>query len=296
MPRVTVNGVSLYYEVTGHGPPLVLVHGFGCGLRMWDPQLKALARSWRVVTYDVRGHGISEAPADPGAYSQPISVADLRAMLDSLRIRRAAVGGLSMGGNIALNFALAHPARVTALVIADTGAGSDDAAGWAATVHALAGAVERDGPEAFADAAMANPLFARYVARGPAAERFIRSCLMTHRARGLALTGREVLVKRPSIYSLAPKLRALSIPTLLIVGEHDEPCVKVHRFMADTIPGARHVVIPGVGHLTNLEAPDVFNRAVGRFLRAATRPRARATPRQPRSGRPRPRRRRRSAK
>jgi pimeloyl-ACP methyl ester carboxylesterase len=271
MPRARVNGVSLYYEVAGAGPPLVLVHGFACGLRTWDPQVRALARSWRVVTYDVRGHGISEAPAEPAAYSQPISVADLRALLEHLKIRKAAVGGLSMGGNIALNFALAHPEMVTALIVADTGAGSDAAADWVATVRGLADALERDGPEAFADAAMANPLFGRYVAQGPAAERFIRSCLMTHRARGLAHTGREVLTKRPSLYALAPRLRALAIPTLLIVGEHDEPCVKVHRFLADTIPGARHVVIPGVGHLTNLEAPDVFNREVARFLRAAAR-------------------------
>jgi pimeloyl-ACP methyl ester carboxylesterase len=94
---------------------------------------------------------------------------------------------------------------------------------------------------------------------------------MTHRARGLAHTAREVLAKRPTIYSLAPRLRELSVLTLLIVGEHDEPCVKVHRFMADTIPGARHVVIPGVGHLTNLEAPDAFNRAAARFLEAPRR-------------------------
>ena len=284
MPRAHVNGVPLYYEVTGEGPPLVLVHGFACGLRMWDPQVKALARAWRVVTYDVRGHGISEAPADGAAYSQPISVADLRALLEHLKIRRAAVGGLSMGGNIALHFALTHPEMVTALVVADTGAGSDDAADWAATVHALADTLERDGLEAFADEALASPLFGRYAAQGPAAERFIRSCLVTHRARGLAHTGREVLTRRPSIYSLAPRLRTLAVPTLLIVGEHDERCVKVHRFMADTIPGALHVVIPSAGHLTNLEAPDAFNRAVARFLRATARRPMRGGKRRARSG------------
>jgi pimeloyl-ACP methyl ester carboxylesterase len=274
MPQVAVNGVSLYYEVAGDGLPLVLVHGFACGLRMWDPQVKALARSWRVVTYDVRGHGTSGAPDDPTAYSQPISVADLRGLLEHLEIGRAAVGGLSMGGNIALNFALAHPGMVAALIIADTGAGSDEAADWRATVHAFADLLDRDGLEAFADAALANPLFARYAAQGPAAERFIRACLMTHRARGLAHTGREVLTRRPSIYALAPRLRELSAPTLLIVGEHDEPCLKAHRFMAAEIPGARHVLIPGVGHLTNLEAPAAFNRAVTRFLRATVGPAA----------------------
>jgi pimeloyl-ACP methyl ester carboxylesterase len=229
--------------------------------------VRALSSAWRVVTYDVRGHGISDAPREPGAYSQDISIADLRALLDHLDLSRAAVGGLSMGGNIALNFALAHSARVSALIVADTGAGSDEAADWAATVHAFADTMERNGLEDFADQALANPLFARYAAQGPEAERFIRSCLMTHRARGLAHTGRQVLTKRPSIYSLEPRLRELPVPTLLIVGEHDEPCVKVHRFMADTIPGARQLVVPGVGHLTNLEAPDAFNRAVAEFLR-----------------------------
>jgi pimeloyl-ACP methyl ester carboxylesterase len=267
MPRAHVNGVSLYYEVAGQGPPLVLVHGFACGIRSWDPQVRALSRGHRVITYDGRGHGVSDAPREASAYSQPTSVADLRALLQHLGIARAAVGGLSMGGNIALNLALTHPETVSALLVADTGAGSDDTAAGVAGAHAFADTLERGGMEAFADQALANPLFARYAAQGPEAERFIRSCLMTHRAHGLALTAREVLAKRPTIYSLEARLRELRVPALLIVGEHDEPCLPVHRFMAETIPGARHVVIPGVGHLTNLEAPGVFNRAAARFLR-----------------------------
>ena len=268
MPLAPVNGLSLYYEVAGRGSPLVLVHGFACGLRIWDPQVRAFAGRHRVLTYDVRGHGLSDAPADAAAYSQPISVADLRGLLAHRGIRRAVVGGLSMGGNIALSFALTYPAMVRALVIADTGAGSDGTAEWNAAVHALARILDRDGIEAFADAALANPLFARYAARGPEATRFIRSCLATHRARGLAHTAREVLARRPTIYSLEAALRRLRVPTLLIVGEHDEPCVKVHRFLAETIPDARHLLLRGVGHLTNLEAPAAFNAAVRRFLRS----------------------------
>lgn len=266
MPLARINDVSLYYEIAGRGSPLVLVHGFACGIRSWDPQVRALARSHRVITYDVRGHGLSEAPRDAAAYSQPISIADLHALLTHLGIGRAAVGGLSMGGNIALNFALTHPRMATRLIIADTGAGSDDTAQWVTDVHAFAAALEDQGMEAFADMAAANPLFARYIGRGPEAERFIRSCLMTHRARGIAHTAREVLAKRPSIYSLEPRLQALRVPTLLIVGEHDTPCLKVHRFMAGAIPRARHLVLPGVGHLTNLEAPAAFNTAVRRFV------------------------------
>jgi pimeloyl-ACP methyl ester carboxylesterase len=127
-------------------------------------------------------------------------------------------------------------------------------------------AAERGGVEAFADLACANPLFARYIEQGPDRERFIRSCLMTHRARGIAHTARETLAKRPTIYALEERLRTVRIPTLLIVGEHDAPCVKVHEFMARTIPGARSVVLPGVGHLSNLEAPEAFNTQVRQFL------------------------------
>ena len=270
MPRADVNGISLYYEVAGSGPPLVFVHGFSCGIRSWDPQVRAFSKRFRVVTYDVRGHGITEAPRDPGRYSQPTSIADLAGLLDHLKIRRAFVGGLSMGGNIALNFALTHPDRVRALIVADTGSGSDESAEWIAGAHAFADAAERS-VEAFADMACANPLFARFVAQGPEAERFIRSCLMTHRGHGIAHTAREVLAKRPTLYALEAKLRELRVPTLLIVGEHDDPCVRVHAFMAKVLPRATALVIPGVGHLTNLEAPDVFNRAVRRFLAQAGR-------------------------
>jgi pimeloyl-ACP methyl ester carboxylesterase len=266
MPLAPVNGITLYYEAAGSGSPLVLVHGFACGLRMWDPQVAVFAARHRVVSYDVRGHGWSDAPGAPTDYSQDRSIADLRELLRHLGIGRAAIGGLSMGGNIALNFAIAHPEIVSALVVADTGAGSDDPAGWRSTVLALAETLERQGLEAFADQAMALPLFARYAALGPEAARFIRSCLMTHRARGLLHTLREVLLKRPPIYALEPALRTLRVPTLLIVGEHDAPCLAVHRFMADTVPGAQHVVIPGAGHLTNLEATEVFNTALRTFL------------------------------
>ena len=266
MPRANVNGVSLYYEVAGRGTPVVLVHGFACGMRSWDPQVSALAERFRVITYDVRGFGISDAPDDPAQYSQAISIADLAGLLDELKLKRAVVGGLSMGGNIALNFALAHPDRVRALIVADTGSGSDEHADWVAAAHGLAEAAETGGMEAFTDQACANPLFASYIGQGGHAERFIRSCLMTHRARGVAHTAREVLSKRPSLYSLEEPLRALRVPTLLIVGEHDAPCVRVHAWMAKTLPRVTAITIPGVGHLTNLEAPAAFNRAVVRFL------------------------------
>lgn len=269
MPLAEVNGIRLYYEVTGKGHPVVFVHGFGCGIRSWDPQVRALAGTYRVIAYDVRGHGLSDAPSEAAAYSQPTSVEDLRQLLAILKVRRTAVIGLSMGGNIALNFALAHPTLVSALVIADTGAGSDAHADWVAVTQAFAAALDAGGTEAFADMAMASPLFSPYCSQGPAAQRFIRSCLMTHRARGVAHTAREVLAKRPRIYELEPRLAKLRVPTLLIVGDGDDPCLKIHDFMARTIPGARSIVLRGTGHLSNLESPAAFNASVRRFLAKA---------------------------
>lgn len=266
MPLAKVNGISLYYEEAGRGRPLIWVHGFGCGLRMWDPQVAALTDRHRVIAYDVRGHGASDVPESPDAYSQPMSVEDLRGLLRHLRLSRAVLGGLSMGGNIVLNFALSYPEAVDGLIVCDTGAGSDDTEEWIGSCEEWARLLERDGIEAFAGVILAHPLLARYAAQGPGAARLMRSLVTTHRARGLAHTLRGVLARRPTIYSVEAKLRKLRVPTLLIVGEHDDPCVKVHRFMSEVIAGAEHVVIKGVGHMTNLEDPATFNALVSEFL------------------------------
>lgn len=196
MPIAKVNGVGTYYEEAGRGRPLVWSHGFACGAAMWEPQVVAFAGRYRVITYDVRGHGASEVPAAPEAYSQPTSVEDLHQLLRHLGIARACVGGLSMGGNIALNFGLAHPEMVDGLIICDTGAGSDDPAGWRSKTTAWAEVLETHGIEAFADVAIADPIYAAYAGQEPEAARRMRSLLTTHRAQGLAHTLREVLPTR----------------------------------------------------------------------------------------------------
>jgi pimeloyl-ACP methyl ester carboxylesterase len=268
MPLAALENIRLYYEEHGRGPALLLAHGHACGVRSWDPQLRGLTDQYRVIVYDARGHGLSEAPREPSAYSQRHMVDDLCGLMDHLGLDKAAVGGLSMGGNVALNFAFVHPERVSALILADTGAGSDDTARMVARSLQGADVLESRGIEAYTDWAMTHPAFTRFASRGPAEERFIRSCLMTNRAHGLALSTRGVQAKRPSIYALEPQLRRLDMPVLLIVGEHDEACVPVHAFMGRTIPNVAHHVLPGAGHLTNLEAPEAFNQLVAEFLGA----------------------------
>lgn len=207
MPLINLENVRLYYEVRGQGPALVLAHGHACGVRSWDPQLRGLTDQYRVIVYDARGQGLSEAPLETSAYSQEHMVDDLCGLMDHLRLRTAAVGGLSMGGNVALNFAFVHPERVSALILADTGAGSDDPARMLSRSLEGAELLENGGIEAYADWAMTHPAFTRFASREPEQERFIRSCLMTNRAHGLALSTRGVQAKRPSIYALEPQLR-----------------------------------------------------------------------------------------
>jgi pimeloyl-ACP methyl ester carboxylesterase len=268
MPLVALENIRLYYEEHGSGPALVLAHGHACGVRSWDPQLRGLTNRYRVIVYDARGHGLSEAPAEPSAYSQQHMVDDLCGLMDHLGLTTAALGGLSMGGNVVLNFAFAHPERVSALILADTGAGSDNTERMIARSLEGADLLDNKGIEAYVDWAMSHPAFARFASRGAEEERFIRSCLMTNRAHGLALSTRGVQAKRPPIYALEPQLRRLEMPVLLIAGEHDEACLPVHAFMSRTIPKATHHVLPAAGHVTNLETPEGFNRLVTEFLGA----------------------------
>jgi pimeloyl-ACP methyl ester carboxylesterase len=268
MPLINLENIRLYYEVHGQGPTLVLAHGHACGVRSWDPQLRGLTDHFRVIVYDARGHGLSEAPSEQSAYSQQHMVDDLCGLMDHLGLGTAAVAGLSMGGNVALNFAFAHAERVSALILADTGAGSDDPARMVARSLQGVELLDTGGIEAYVDWAMSHPAFARFASRGPEEERFIRSCLMTNRAHGIALSTRGVQAKRPSIYGLEPQLRRLEMPVLLIVGEHDDACLPIHAFMGGTIPNATHHVLAGAGHLTNLETPEAFNRLVAEFLDA----------------------------
>ena len=126
MPKALINGVNLYYEVHGEGFPLVWSHEFAGDYRSWAPQVRFFSRRYRVVTYNARGYPSSDVPADGDAYSQEQAVEDLRGLLEHLGVTKAHIGGLSMGGNVALNFGLDHPELARSLIVAGTGTGSTD--------------------------------------------------------------------------------------------------------------------------------------------------------------------------
>jgi pimeloyl-ACP methyl ester carboxylesterase len=267
MPRARVNGVELYYEDTGAGRPIVLAHGFSAGCRMWDGQVEAFRDRYRVIVYDARGQGRSEVPVDGASYSQPTMVEDLHQLLRHLGVERGCVGGLSMGGNVALNFALTYPGMVDALLVCDTGAGSDEPEAWATKVAGWVKLLEREGVEAFAEQYIADPILASYATQGPHARAFLRKAITTNTAAGLARGLANVVGRRPSIYSLEPRLRALTVPTTIVVGDADHWCTRVSRFLAETIPGAELTIIRNSGHMTNLEQPSRFNAALEALLR-----------------------------
>ncbi|HEV8306171.1 MAG TPA: alpha/beta fold hydrolase [Methylomirabilota bacterium] len=266
MPTARVNGVSLYYEEAGRGAPLLLIHAFPVGMRMWAPQVAFFARHFRVISYDCRGFGRSEAPTAPTAYSQTLSVADAHGLLTQLGAQPAAVCGLSMGGNIALNLALAHPESVRALIPCDTGAGSEDPDGFRARCAEYAEAA-RHGMEAFFQAALGWAVFAGFAERGAREAAQLREFILAQPPHGIGLTALHALATRPPIYALRERLAALRVPTLVVYGEHDEACVQTSGFMARTIPGARLWMVPGASHFVNLDAPEPFNETLLAFLR-----------------------------
>jgi pimeloyl-ACP methyl ester carboxylesterase len=264
MPLARVNGVSLFYEEFGHGAPLLFIHAFPVGRGMWEPQVRYFAGRFRVITYDCRGFGRSEAPTTPTGYSPALSVGDAQGLLEHLGALPAAVCGLSMGGNIALNLALTHPASVRALVACDTGAGSEDPGSFRARCVEYAEASQR-GMDGFFDKMLLWPVFGDFV-KGPRESALLRELVLAQPPHGIGLTALYTLAPRLPVYALAERLQSLRVPTLVVYGERDQPCVESSRFLASTIPGARLWMVPGASHFVNLDEPALFNETVRAFV------------------------------
>jgi pimeloyl-ACP methyl ester carboxylesterase len=246
---LTRDGVRVAYEVAGSGPTVLFSHGFAATSSMWREQVAAVTGAgYRAIVWDQRGHGRSDAPDDPEAYSEETAVADMAAVLDACGAGRVALVGLSLGGYLSLAFHLAHPARVAALVLCDTGPGytRDDARdSWNRLADRTARAYEERG----------------LVAAGSSAE--VREA--RHRsARGLALAARGVLAQRDA--RVISSLPTVGAPTLVIVGADDAPFLAGSEYMAARIPGARLAVLEGAGHASNIDQPEAFNRELLAFL------------------------------
>jgi pimeloyl-ACP methyl ester carboxylesterase len=249
MPKIDRDGIDIYYEVHGSGPPLLLTHGYSSSSAMWRGQIAALSKRHTLVLWDMRGHGQSDYPGNPAAYSEALTVGDMAALLDAIGAREAIVGGLSLGGYMSLAFYRAHPERVRALLIIDTGPGfrKDDARdAWNRRAHDTAERFEREGLE---------------VLKSADRERSD----VTHRdASGLALAARGMLTQRDA--RVIETLPDIKVPSLIVVGADDTPFLAASDYMAAKIPGAQKVVIPAAGHAVNIDQPQAFIDAVLPFL------------------------------
>ena len=249
MPKLNRDGVQIYYEVHGEGPTILLSHGYSSTSGMWKGQVEPLSATHKLVIWDMRGHGESDYPDDPAAYSEEATVADMAALLDAVGASRAIVGGLSLGGYMSLAFYRAHPERVSALLIIDTGPGfkKDDAREtWNKRAHDTGDRFEREGLA---------------VLKSASRER----ATVNHRdASGLARAARGMLTQRDArVIELLPNIK---VPSLVVVGADDAPFLAASDYMAAKIPGAKKVVIPAAGHAVNIDQPEAFIEAVLPFL------------------------------
>jgi len=259
--KTRANGIEVYYELHGKegAPWLVLSHSLACSVRMWDPQIAALKDEYRILAYDTRGHGASEAPL--GAYTLELLADDLFSLLKELKIEKAHYCGLSMGGMIGQTFALKYPGVLRTLALADTTSRYPENAAplWAERIKTAQ--AQGMGP-------LAQPTLERWFTEAfrkanPAAVDAIRKLILATPVPGYAGCCHAI----PKI-NLTARLKEIKCPILVIVGEQDPGTPPaMAREIHDNAPGSKLVVLPQAAHLSNLEQPEGFSRALRDFLR-----------------------------
>jgi len=256
-----VNGAQLYHEEAGNGHPLLLIHGGLVHSGMWDDQFQAFARHFRVIRFDLRGFGRSSLPADEYAFHE-----DVRGLLDVLNVGQAHIVGLSMGGKVAIDFALAYPERVSALIPV-----ASALSGYRFSEDTMGRIVEADDRLEAGDIAAGVELENRLWVDGPGRTPEMVDPTVRERVRAMntanyqraADDGIELDLEPPTI----DRLSEIEVPTLVIVGDQDVPDILViAELLQSGIGGARLTIISNTAHQLNMERPNEFNRIVLEFL------------------------------
>jgi pimeloyl-ACP methyl ester carboxylesterase len=265
---LTDDKVRLYFEETGSGCPVIFVHEFAGDLRSHEPQLRHFGKRYRAVAFNARGFPPSDVPEHVSSYSQTRAADDIRAVLDHIDARQAHIVGLSMGGFATLHFGLRHPDRALSLCIGGCGYGAeaDQRERFRAEADAIAAAIRTEGMPAFAERYAYGPTRVQYENKDPRGHAEFKAMLAEHSAVGSANTQLGVQKERPSLYALVEEMKRITVPTLIITGDEDWPCLHPGILMKQTIPTAALAVIPNAGHAINLEEPEQYNRIVGNFL------------------------------
>jgi pimeloyl-ACP methyl ester carboxylesterase len=264
------DGTQLYYEETGKGIPIVFIHEFAGDFRSWEAQVRYFARYYRCIAVNARGYPPSDVPPE-GKYSQERARDDIRAVLDALKIDKAHIVGLSMGGFATLHFGFTYPQRARSLVIAGCGYGAepDKRAQFAAESEASAQRFEQLTMQKAAEGYALGPTRVQHQNRDPRGWREFADQLKEHSTEGAVRTMRGVQAKRPSLYELIDQMKTITAPTLVMTGDEDWPCLEPGMLMKKNIATAALVVMPNAGHNINLEDPAAFNAHLFELFAAA---------------------------
>lgn len=258
--RLRINNIEMAYTDTGAGRPLVLIHGYPFNRSLWNDQIPALSDSHRIIAPDLRGFGETEVSLEPSTMS--LLAADVAALMDHLEIPRATIGGLSMGGYVALAFYKQFPARVRALVLADTRAQADTEEGKQTRAQHAEKALS-EGMAGIADAMLPKLLTPETVSKHPEIVKRVRDMMLKTKPEGAAAALRG-MAQREDQTELLPKI---TVPTLILVGAEDAitPVADSEK-MHQAIKGSSLVVLDHAGHVSNLERTQQFNDALLQFL------------------------------
>lgn len=267
MAKVKNGNVELFVEESGEGTPVLFLHEFAGDHRSWARQVHKLSRRRRCLALAARGYPPSDVPDEPQAYTQDHFDADALAVLDGLDIERAHVVGLSMGAYTALRLALQAPSRLLSVVVAGGGSGAtpENQAAFYGQSRELADAIAEAG-RIDVDAMAEGPARVQLQLKDRFAFGEFKRHLAEHPPHAAAMILRGVQAARPSLRDVEDQLRGLTVPTLLVVGDEDEPVLDVNLWLKRIMPAARLAVLPATGHCINLEEPEAFDALLADFF------------------------------
>jgi pimeloyl-ACP methyl ester carboxylesterase len=265
---ITDDGIRLYCEQAGEGVPMLFVHEFAGDLRSFEPQMRHFARRYRCIAFNARGYPPSEVPEALSAYSQDRARDDILAVLDGYSIQGAHIIGISMGSLATLHFGLHYPDRALSLVLGGCGYGAEHSQREQFRTEAadFAARIEEQGMQKLAGEYGGGPTRVQFENKDPRGFAEFVEMLSQHSSLGSANTLRGVQMERPSLYDLQASLAELKVPTLIMAGDEDDPCLSASLYLKHTIPSAGLALLPNTGHALNLEEPDLFHRLVDDFL------------------------------
>ncbi len=268
MPHIQAEGAKLYYEEAGSGDAIIFVHEFADDFRSWEPQVRFFSRRYRCVSYNARGYPPSDVPSDPALYSQDMAADDIAAVMRGLDIGKAHVVGCSMGAFATLHFGMRYADMARSLVVVGCGYGAkkDSGDNFTSEVEQFAASFLEKGMVAVGTPYSQGPTRVQFQNKDPRGYVEFQERFLSHSAEGSGLTMGNVQAKRPSLYDLEDGLRQLTVPTLLMTGDEDEPCLDANLYLKRTIPSSGLVMLPRTGHAANLEEPAAFNQSVAEFL------------------------------